>query len=178
MENISVLFNKEEGQIYSSIGFRFQPTDEELLTHFLYKKTNNANFSHIAITEVVIQEFEAWDLPWLAKMGDYEWYFFCQRISRNQDGSKANRATEDGYWKSTGNDANINDREGNLIGKKKTLVFYMGGPPTGVKTDYVMHEYRLAGDSSKPGENEWVICRVFEKTSERQKTHLYDLLRF
>ncbi|KAI9116959.1 hypothetical protein K1719_011958 [Acacia pycnantha] len=64
MENISVLSNKEEGQINLPPGFRFHPTNEELLTYYLYKKTNNANFSAIAIAEVDIQKFQPWDLPY------------------------------------------------------------------------------------------------------------------
>lgn len=35
------------------------------------------------------------------------------------------------------------------IGIKKALVFYRGKPPKGVKTNWIMHEYRLA-DSLSP----------------------------
>jgi hypothetical protein len=34
------------------------------------------------------------------------------------------------------------------IGVKKALVFYKGKPPKGVKTDWIMHEYRLTGTSA------------------------------
>ncbi|KAI9086395.1 hypothetical protein K1719_031479 [Acacia pycnantha] len=182
MENISVLSNKEEGQINLPPGFRFHPTNEELLIYYLYKKTNNANFSAIAIAEVDIQKFQPWDLPWKAKMGEDEWYFFCLRDKKYQTGLRTNRATEAGYWKSTGKDVEIY-RGKCLIGKKKTLVFYLGRAPTGEKTNWVMHEYRLDGNfsvhnSSRPAKNEWVICRVFEKTSGGKKTHISDKKRF
>lgn len=38
------------------------------------------------------------------------------------------------------------------VGVKKALVFYGGKPPKGIKTNWIMHEYRLADNktNSKP----------------------------
>lgn len=38
------------------------------------------------------------------------------------------------------------------VGVKKALVFYGGKPPKGIKTNWIMHEYRLVDNkpSSKP----------------------------
>jgi hypothetical protein len=33
---------------------------------------------------------------------------------------------------------------GSVVGVKKALVFYKGRPPKGTKTNWIMHEYRLA----------------------------------
>jgi hypothetical protein len=38
------------------------------------------------------------------------------------------------------------DRE--KVGVKKALVFYRGKPPKGLKTNWIMHEYRLADAAS------------------------------
>lgn len=35
------------------------------------------------------------------------------------------------------------------VGVKKALVFYGGKPPKGIKTNWVMHEYRLIPDHNK-----------------------------
>ncbi|XP_010239547.1 NAC domain-containing protein 21/22-like [Brachypodium distachyon] len=73
--------------------------------------------------------------------GGEEWYFFVQKGLKYPTGSRANRATREGYWKVTGRDMGIlggGTRE--LVGMKKSLVFYMGRAPFGVKTDWVMHE--------------------------------------
>lgn len=44
-------------------GFRFHPTDEELITHYLYKKVIDSNFSARAMGEVDLNKSEPWDLP-------------------------------------------------------------------------------------------------------------------
>ncbi|RDX84150.1 NAC domain-containing protein 100, partial [Mucuna pruriens] len=179
MENVSVLC-KEEVQMDLPPGFRFHPTDEELISHYLYRKVTDTNFSARAIGEVDLNRSEPWDLPLKAKMGEEEWYFFCVRDRKYPTGLRTNRATEAGYWKATGKDKEI-FRGKSLVGMKKTLVFYKGRAPKGEKTDWVMHEYRLEGKFSvhnlpKTAKNEWVICRVFQKSSGVKKTHVSGIM--
>ncbi|KEH33295.1 putative transcription factor NAM family [Medicago truncatula] len=173
MENVSVLC-KEKDQMVLPPGFRFHPTDEELISHYLYKKVIDINFSARAIGEVDLNKSEPWDLPCKAKMGEKEWYFFCMRDKKYPTGLRTNRATEAGYWKATGKDKEIY-RGKYLVGMKKTLVFYKGRAPKGEKSNWVMHEYRLEGKFSvynlpKTAKNEWVICRVFKKSLSGKKT--------
>ncbi|GMN49319.1 hypothetical protein TIFTF001_018486 [Ficus carica] len=98
-------------------GFRFHPTDEELVVQYLKRKA----FSH--------------PLP--------------ASIIPEVDVCKGNQ----------------------VVGMKKTLVFYRGKPPHGSRTDWIMHEYRLVSSPEKtssqspeaiPMEN-WVLCRIFLK---------------
>ncbi|KAL2322035.1 hypothetical protein Fmac_026414 [Flemingia macrophylla] len=194
-------------------GFRFHPTDEELISHYLYNKVIDTTFCARAIGEVDLNKSEPWDLPCQshpiqfpfisfciqteitrvvslcvcvcagkAKMGEKEWYFFCVRDRKYPTGLRTNRATEAGYWKATGKDREI-FRGKSLVGMKKTLVFYRGRAPKGEKTNWVMHEYRLEGKFSvhnlpKAAKNEWVICRVFQKSSAGKKTHFSRLDTF
>ncbi|KAJ1406293.1 NAC domain [Sesbania bispinosa] len=180
MENVSA-FCKEEDQMVLPPGFRFHPSDEELISHYLYKRVTDTNFSARAIGEVDLNKSEPWDLPWKAKMGEKEWYFFCVRDRKYPTGLRTNRATGEGYWKATGKDKEIY-RGKSLVGMKKTLVFYKGRAPKGEKTNWVMHEYRLEGKFSvhnlpKTAKNEWVICRVFQKSSGGKKTHISGIMR-
>ncbi|EXB31943.1 NAC domain-containing protein 100 [Morus notabilis] len=180
MENALGVGNEDE-HMELPPGFRFHPTDEELITHYLSPKVLNNRFSATAIGEVDLNKCEPWDLPWRAKMGEKEWYFFCQRDRKYPTGLRTNRATEAGYWKATGKDKEIYKAK-SLVGMKKTLVFYKGRAPRGEKSNWVMHEYRLEGKYSlynlaKTTKNEWVICRIFEKSSGGKKTHISGLVR-
>ncbi|KAK6925255.1 NAC domain [Dillenia turbinata] len=150
-------------------GFRFHPTDEELITYYLSPKVSEFGFTSKAIAVVDFNKCEPWDLPAKASMGEKEWYFFSLRDRKYPTGLRTNRATEAGYWKTTGKDKEI-FRASALIGMKKTLVFYKGRAPKGEKTNWVMHEYRLETKLSfKPSKEEWVVCRVFQKSAALKK---------
>ena len=77
-----------------------------------------------------------------------EGYFFCTRGSKYLSGVRARRATRCGYWKSTGKDKAVHGRDGRLVGRRKTLVFYRGRAPRGEKTGWAMHEYAMGERSS------------------------------
>jgi hypothetical protein len=125
-------------------GFRFHPTDEEIITSYLTPKVLDRTFVADAIGEVDLNKCEPWELPGKAKMGEKEWYFYCQKDRKYPTGIRTNRATEAGYWKATGKDKEIFGLTPPvLIGMKKTLVFYKGRAPRGEKTNWVMHEYRI-----------------------------------
>jgi hypothetical protein len=44
-------------------GFRFHPTDEELITHYLARKVADARFAALAVGEADLNKCEPWDLP-------------------------------------------------------------------------------------------------------------------
>ncbi|XP_007021572.2 PREDICTED: protein CUP-SHAPED COTYLEDON 2 [Theobroma cacao] len=160
----------DNGDTHLPPGFRFHPTDEELITYYLLKKVLDSSFTGRAIAEVDLNKCEPWELPEKAKMGEKEWYFFSLRDRKYPTGLRTNRATEAGYWKATGKDREIySSKTCALVGMKKTLVFYRGRAPKGEKSNWVMHEYRLEGKFayhylSRSSKDEWVISRVFKKS--------------
>ncbi|PKA57186.1 Protein BEARSKIN1 [Apostasia shenzhenica] len=151
-------------------GFRFHPTDEELLLYYLKRKISFEKFDLEVIREVDLNRTEPWDLQERCRIGatpQNEWYFFSHKDRKYPTGSRTNRATTAGFWKATGRDKCIRTAY-KKIGMRKTLVFYRGRAPQGQKTDWIMHEYRL-DNSDNPqlaasiDEDGWVVCRVFKK---------------
>ncbi|KAL6975428.1 hypothetical protein U1Q18_024223 [Sarracenia purpurea var. burkii] len=59
-------------------GFRFHPTDEELVTYYLLKKVLDSNFTGRAIAEVDLNKCEPWELP-----GKFS-YHFLSRSSKDE----------------------------------------------------------------------------------------------
>lgn len=152
-------------------GFRFFPTDEELLVQYLCRKVAGQQFSLQIIGEIDLYKFDPWVLPSKAIFGEKEWYFFSPRDRKYPNGSRPNRVAGSGYWKATGTDKVITT-EGRKVGIKKALVFYVGKAPKGTKTNWIMHEYRLIEPSRKNGStklDEWVLCRIYKKNSSSQK---------
>ncbi|PAN15486.1 hypothetical protein PAHAL_2G491600 [Panicum hallii] len=158
---------EEEPRLVLPPGFRFHPTDAEVVLDYLTPKALDGTFSCVVIADVDLNKTEPWDLPAKAKMGEKEWYFFCHKDRKYPTGMRTNRATASGYWKATGKDKEIYRGRGVLVGMKKTLVFYTGRAPRGEKTPWVMHEYRLEGklppNLPRSAKDEWAVCRVFNK---------------
>ncbi|KAG8073279.1 hypothetical protein GUJ93_ZPchr0006g44948 [Zizania palustris] len=148
-------------------GFRFHPTDEELVGYYLRKKVASQKIDLDVIRDIDLYRIEPWDLQEHCGIGQHEeqseWYFFSYKDRKYPTGTRTNRATMAGFWKATGRDKAVHDKS-RLIGMRKTLVFYKGRAPNGQKTDWIMHEYRLETDENAPPQEEgWVVCRAFKK---------------
>ncbi|XP_071692338.1 NAC domain-containing protein 6-like [Rutidosis leptorrhynchoides] len=146
-------------------GFRFHPTEEELIEFYL-KTTilgNDTCFEIIGLLNIYL--YDPWILPELSKIGEREWYFFVPRNKKLSNGGRPNRTTKNGFWKATGSDRKIFSLAdtNKHLGLKKTLVFYKGRAPGGSKTDWVMNEYRLP--DSSPLSKEMVLCKIYRKAT-------------
>ncbi|KAK9045833.1 hypothetical protein V6N11_051738 [Hibiscus sabdariffa] len=164
------------GQSQVPPGFRFHPTEEELLHYYLRKKVAYEKIDLDVIQEVDLNKLEPWDIQDKCRIGSTpqnDWYFFSHKDKKYPTGTRTNRATAAGFWKATGRDKIIYSGF-KRIGLRKTLVFYKGRAPHGQKSDWIMHEYRLDDNTchdsngSNPigesvGEDGWVVCRVFRK---------------
>lgn len=158
-------------------GFRFHPTDEELVGFYLKRKILQQSLPIELIKQVDIYKYDPWDLPKLVATGEKEWYFYCPRDRKYRNSTRPNRVTGAGFWKATGTDRPIYSSDGaKCIGLKKSLVFYRGRAAKGIKTDWMMHEFRLPSladsappkkffDKALPANDSWAICRIFKKTN-------------
>nr|WLM68366.1 NAC family transcription factor 14 [Larix gmelinii var. olgensis] len=160
-------------------GFRFFPTEEELVVHYLCKKAASQSLPVPIIADVDLYKYDPWQLPEKALFGEREWYFFTPRDRKYPNGSRPNRAAGSGYWKATGADKPITAKGGKKkVGVKKALVFYVGKAPKGSKTNWLMQEYRLA-DLNRPARkkgslrlDDWVLCRIYNRKLSAEKLAL------
>ncbi|KAM3391796.1 hypothetical protein ACQJBY_013104 [Aegilops geniculata] len=167
-------------------GFRFHPTEEELVGYYLARKVAAQKIDLDIIQEVDLYRIEPWDLQERCGGGrggrgarqvaaedeqSSEWYFFSFKDRKYPSGTRTNRATAAGFWKATGRDKPVtSSRSRGVIGMRKTLVFYRGRAPNGRKTDWIIHEYRLQTSEHAPTQEEgWVVCRAFQKPTPNQR---------
>lgn len=154
-------------------GFRFHPTDEELVRYYLRRKICKKPLQVDAISEIDIYKVEPWDLPGKSRLKsrDLEWYFFSALDKKYGNGARTNRATDRGYWKTTGKDRAVYHRS-QIVGMKKTLVYHSGRAPQGKRSNWVMHEYRIVDEKmEKSGylQDALVLCRIFQKSGSGPK---------
>ncbi|KAG6619530.1 hypothetical protein I3842_Q093800 [Carya illinoinensis] len=161
--------NSKIQDVHDLPGYRFCPTDEELIVFYLKKKICNQPLPFNKIVEVNLY---AYDPDFLSEYytgyGGAELYIFTPRQRKYPNGNRPNRAADNGYWKATGADREIKSK-GTVVGYRKTLNFFMGRPPKGHKTNWIMHEYTVKDPPpSKRGSNgmgldDWVLCRIYNK---------------
>ncbi|KAH6768322.1 hypothetical protein C2S51_013658 [Perilla frutescens var. frutescens] len=154
-------------------GFRFHPTDEELVLYYLKRKICRKRHRLDVVTETDVYKWDPEDLPGMAKLktGDRQWFFFSPRDRKYPNGARSNRATGRGYWKATGKDRVI-PYGSRAVGIKKTLVFYRGRAPNGERTDWVMHEYTMDEEELKRCQNVkeyYALYKVFKKSGPGPK---------
>lgn len=168
--------DSKQSQLELPPGFRFHPTDDELVVHYLCRKCAAQSISVPIIADIDLYKFDPWQLPEMALYGEKEWYFFSPRDRKYPNGSRPNRAAGTGYWKATGADKPVGKPK--TLGIKKALVFYAGKAPRGIKTNWIMHEYRLANVDRSAGKrnnlrlDEWVLCRIYNKKGSVEKYYV------
>ncbi|KAI3788157.1 hypothetical protein L2E82_00856 [Cichorium intybus] len=163
-------------------GFRFYPTEEELVTFYLKHKIQNSGTTRLlqeidrVIPQFHIYDFYPWDLPQYAGercQGDPEqWFFYVPRQENEARGGRISRLTSSGYWKATGSPSIVYS-SGNIgVGIKRTMVYYNGRAPTGKKTKWKMNEYKAFEEESSSNTNprpelmqELSLCRVYIKSN-------------
>ncbi|CAA2966030.1 NAC domain-containing 17-like [Olea europaea subsp. europaea] len=154
-------------------GFRFHPTDEELVLYYLKRKICRRRLRLDVIGETDVYKWDPEDLPGISKLktGDRQWFFFSPRDRKYPNGARSNRATRHGYWKATGKDRIITCGS-RAVGLKKTLVFYKGRAPSGERTDWVMHEYTLDEEELKrcqTAQDYYALYKAYKKSGPGPK---------
>lgn len=159
-------------------GFRFYPTEEELLTFYLRHRLAGTKpvVEHL-IPVMDIYGYHPSELQAMAGAANVcdteQWFFFCPRAERELHGGRPARTTPSGYWKATGSPSYVYSSSPNnrVIGEKRTMVFYQGRAPTGNRTRWKMNEYKAVADDAPPVpgapvmlRNDFSVCRVYIST--------------
>ncbi|XP_038997710.1 NAC domain-containing protein 104-like [Hibiscus syriacus] len=154
-------------------GFRFCPTDEELVLHFLYPKSSLLPCYPNIIPDH-LHQLHPWELHGKALLSGKRFFFFSQMME--------NRVLENGYWKQLDIEEPIfSSGSGKKVAVKKLFEFCIGEAPFGIKTNWLMQEYHLCNWASplsshfcktkghkKVDCSKWVLCKVEEKKGNAQ----------
>ncbi|XP_022974280.1 protein NTM1-like 9 isoform X2 [Cucurbita maxima] len=127
-------------------GFVFRPTEEQLITHYL-KNKNDGNESVVSfIKEIDLYKFEPEQLPdkSFIPSDNFEWFFFRANTLDIE------RTTGTGSWKSTGEPRPIKGAKG-------------------VKTNWVIREYRLHPDTKIPSQHPFLIFKLKDNNADGEK---------
>ncbi|XP_048139819.1 NAC domain-containing protein 90-like [Rhodamnia argentea] len=163
----------------SPTGFRFYPTEEELISFYLHNQLHGLKQAklHRVIPVLDIFDTEPWNLPQLAgelcREDREQWFFFAPMQEREERGGRPSRSMATGYWKGTGSPGYVYSSDNKVIGVKKSMVFYVGKPPAGRKTQWKLNEYRAIElwptNPNSTGSNvsipklrrEFTLCRIY-----------------
>ncbi|CAO2173562.1 unnamed protein product [Urochloa humidicola] len=170
-------------------GFRFRPTDVELVVQYLRRKAFGVPLPAAVIPAVPdLYSLDPWDIP--ADASEGEKYFFAVRpvagagggCGSRKSGGGARATTASGRWKPAGKEKPVvlpRPCGGGslLVGVKRTMTFVPRGKKASaaLAAGWVMHEYRLAAPLHKNGcslaqaQGEWVVCRVFQRSNRPRR---------
>ncbi|KAF2293391.1 hypothetical protein GH714_001186 [Hevea brasiliensis] len=141
-------------------GYRFRPLDGELVVHYLKNKIANQPLPPNKIMERSIGN-----------------------VGR-QNGTFLHQGTRDIQMEVDQNEMPVVDTgrqlegkavkyKGAVVGYRKALVFYMGKPPNGTKTNWIMHEYRVsdAPPRIKTSADDMrldnvVLCKIYKRDAK------------
>ncbi|XP_065865263.1 NAC domain-containing protein 55-like [Euphorbia lathyris] len=136
-------------------GFRFNPTDQELIEILLHKASSQEMSSLSFITHINIYEHEPHLLHWneSAAVGKDERYYYYKK--ENESREVAGR----GWWKATSHVKKVYVN-GNVVGLKRPLTFHRyrdngTSRSNAIKTNWIMHEYTLHSNPT-----EWRLCKL------------------
>ncbi|XP_020683196.1 NAC domain-containing protein 83 [Dendrobium catenatum] len=162
----------QHGLVRLPPGFRFHPTEEELVVQYLRRKAFSFPLPAAIIPEIDLGKLNPWDLP-CGSGGEKYFFYLRESKSEQKKGRVSYQKARLGYWKSMGKEKPVlaSSHGNELVGLKQVMVFYRGKSPHGSKTDWIMNQYSLSNNellksstqSLIASSKEWVVCQIFVK---------------
>ncbi|MBA0572065.1 hypothetical protein Golob_002429 [Gossypium lobatum] len=146
------------------IGFRFHPTDEELVVHYLKRKALSLPLPASVISEFDVLGTHPWSLP--GEVNEKRYFF----SSRGRDGGGSG-----GYWKPIGKEKPIVETGSNeVVGMRRALIFCGRKPSNHTNTRWFLHQYRLLHFNStqmvkREMDGDWLVFQVFQRKRKARK---------
>ncbi|XP_049372062.1 NAC domain-containing protein 78-like [Solanum verrucosum] len=154
-----------------SLGFRFHPSDKELINH-LKRFMLDGIFSRPNVIKLkdVFGDLE----PWQIIDGEKTYYFLTRLKKFNNSKKKFSRTVGSGTWSGQTSGIPIRDKSNRniTIGYKKSLR-YESGIEKDQSEKWLLKEYFLADEYIKKSKNKniFVICRIKEKTKNDEENN-------
>ncbi|WCJ35869.1 NAC-domain protein 101 [Euphorbia peplus] len=140
------------------VGYKFVPTEEELLTHYLMNKALFKPLPAQVIPDIDASIFFQQPPKNLVRYskGEREWYFFTQLGRGGDEKEMKIQKFEDGigFWKAIGQEEAIYNADGNIFGFKFHFIYYSGTLQNPKKTHWKLDKFRL------PIHQEWILLRL------------------
>ncbi|KAI4295080.1 hypothetical protein MLD38_040651 [Melastoma candidum] len=151
------------------VGFRFLPSDEELLVHYLSRRTSGMlSLASTFIPELDVFKADPWSLP-----GDQreKRFFFCRRVANQYSNRRRLRIpTSSGHWKILGKVKQVSSTYGStrVAGVRRTLAFRSNlsdvHGDSSFNPRWILHEISLIrDDESRREDGDWAVYRLFQK---------------
>lgn len=174
---------KKEAEVKLPLGYRFNPTEDEIVVYFLFNKImDRAMPTYDLIKEVDVYGYDPNQLP----NGDFKHnagcnaaYYFANREPFDASEGKIIKTAANGdYWKVIDDEYEVLFKDSEVIvGFEAVMNFYEGKEPNGTKTPFVMNEYRLnphvvpahvLNDSIRNKIERYVVCRIINEEVSNQ----------
>ncbi|XP_006288429.2 NAC domain-containing protein 41 [Capsella rubella] len=150
------------------IGYRFHPTEQELILHYLLPKAFASPLPSSIIP--VFDLFFSHPLTFPGDSKEKHRYFFCKKKEVSSNEQRIKTVSGDGYWKHIGKERPI-IACGKAVGIRRTLAFYETNKSSSNcnRTRWSMTEYSLAGFASAKVFGEWAVYNVYERKGSKAR---------
>ncbi|KAI3837909.1 hypothetical protein MKX03_019424 [Papaver bracteatum] len=156
-------------------GFKFKPTDEQLIVYYLVPKVLGKGLPPNRMKQVHNPyHYNPEELTQQYKGSESnDWYFFTRKYEAEDHkdahcsvGDKKVRVASQGFWLLTTHSSIYSRNSSNsVIGYKDAWVYYEGRDSEAQETDYVMQEFTMATRSgwNHSELDEWILCGIYKK---------------
>ncbi|XP_017976373.1 PREDICTED: NAC domain-containing protein 19 [Theobroma cacao] len=143
------------------MGYRFVPTEEELVLGYLLKKVKGETLPSQAVIDCEIygDDKEPWKI--FNQTSTDKFYVFTKLKKKNGRGRRIDRTAGYGTWKAQ-NTYLVMDSKNNHVGFNKLFVFEVKGSDSNnaINGHWLMHEFSLLNDKS-----DFVLCEIRNKNA-------------